>query len=87
MRIKVEQISRNTYTVRSDIKEESEGFRCETLYAFTIQKLEKGLKIEANNFPELRLYVCDLEEDIHEKDEDDMRMLGVFYLCSACLHI
>ena len=32
------------------------------LYASIIQRLEKELNIEVNDFPELRLYACDLEE-------------------------
>ena len=44
------------------------------LYASIIQRLEKELKIEVNDFPELGLCACDLEEDAKEgenEDEDD----------------
>jgi hypothetical protein len=41
------------------------------LYASIIQRLEKELKIEINDFPELRLCACDLKEDIKEEEEDE----------------
>jgi|SRR5918992_2041181 hypothetical protein len=40
------------------------------LYASIIQRLEKELKIEVNNFPELSICACDLDEDVKE-DKDD----------------
>jgi hypothetical protein len=42
------------------------------LYASVIQRLEKELKIEVNDFPELGLCACGLEEDAREeKDEEE----------------
>jgi hypothetical protein len=41
------------------------------LYASIIQKLEKELKIEVNDFPELGLCACDLEEDATEEEEEE----------------
>jgi hypothetical protein len=41
------------------------------LYASVIQRLEKELKIAVNDFPELGLCACDLEEDAKEEEEDD----------------
>jgi hypothetical protein len=45
------------------------------LYASVIQRLEKELKIEVNDFPELGLCICELEDDAKEEeekqDEDD----------------
>ena len=41
-------------------------------YASVIQRLEKELKIEVNDFPELGLCACGLEEDARkEKDEEE----------------
>jgi hypothetical protein len=45
------------------------------LYASIIQRLEKELNIEVNDFPELGLCVCEIEkeakEEEEEQDEDD----------------
>jgi hypothetical protein len=41
------------------------------LYASVIQRLEKELKIGVNDFPELGLCVCDLEENETEENEDE----------------
>ncbi|SRR5215204_4753081 len=41
------------------------------LYASVIQRLEKELKIAVNDFPELGLCACDLEEEAKEEEEDD----------------
>jgi hypothetical protein len=41
------------------------------LYASIIQRIEKELKIRVNDFPELGLCVCDLEEDAKEEEEDE----------------
>jgi hypothetical protein len=43
------------------------------LYASIIQRLEKELKIEVNDFPELGLCACNLEEanTEEEKEEDE----------------
>ena len=42
------------------------------LYASIIQRLEKELNIEVNDFPELGLCVCEIEKDAEEEqDEDD----------------
>jgi hypothetical protein len=40
------------------------------LYASIIQRLEKELKIEVNDFPELGLCACNLEEANTEEEED-----------------
>jgi hypothetical protein len=39
------------------------------LYASIIQRLEKELNIEVNDFPELGLCVCEIENDAMEEDE------------------
>jgi hypothetical protein len=39
------------------------------LYASVIQRLEKELKIEVNDFPELGLCACQLDEDTAEEEE------------------
>jgi hypothetical protein len=41
------------------------------LYASIIQRVEKELEIEVNDFPELGLCACDLEEDAKEEEADD----------------
>lgn len=41
------------------------------LYASVIQRLEKELKIEINDFSELGLCACDLEEDTKEEVEEE----------------
>lgn len=41
------------------------------LYASIIQRLEKELKIEVNDFPELGLCACQLDEDTKEEEEDE----------------
>jgi hypothetical protein len=41
------------------------------LYASIIQRIEKELKIRVNDFPELGLCVCDLEEDAKEEEDDN----------------
>ena len=41
------------------------------LYASVIQRLEKELKIEVNDFPELGLCACDLEEIWRKVNQDD----------------
>ena len=47
------------------------------LYASIIQRLEKELKIEVDDFPELGLCACD-QENKDEKDQDnDYSKLGV----------
>lgn len=41
------------------------------LYASIIQRLEKELKIEVNDFPELGLCACNLEEANTEEEEEE----------------
>lgn len=42
------------------------------LYASVIQRLERELKIEVNEFPDLELCVCDvIEEGNIEEDQDE----------------
>ena len=41
------------------------------LYASIIQRLEKELKIEVNDFPELGLCACQLDEDTNEDEEEE----------------
>jgi hypothetical protein len=41
------------------------------LYASIIQRLEKELKIEVNDFPELGLCACQLNEDTEEEEEEE----------------
>jgi hypothetical protein len=41
------------------------------LYASIIQRLEKELKTEVNDFLELGLCACDLEEDAKEEENED----------------
>jgi hypothetical protein len=41
------------------------------LYASIIQRLEKELKIEVNDFPELGLCACQLDEDTEDEEEDE----------------
>ena len=42
------------------------------LYASVIQRLERELKIEVNEFPDLGLCVCDvIEEGNTEEDQDE----------------
>jgi hypothetical protein len=41
------------------------------LYASIIQRLEKELKIEVNDFPELGLCACQLDEDTEEEEEEE----------------
>jgi hypothetical protein len=40
------------------------------LYASIIQRLEKELNIEVNDFPELGLCVCEIEKDAKEEEEE-----------------
>jgi hypothetical protein len=40
------------------------------LYAIVIQRLEKELEIEVNDFPELGLCPCEPEEDVIEEEEE-----------------
>jgi hypothetical protein len=48
------------------------------LYASIIQRLEKELKIEVNDFPEIGLCACNLEEtnteEEEEEDEEDSKL-------------
>ena|SRR5918995_1938069 len=41
------------------------------LYASVIQRVEKELKIEVNDFPELGVCACEIEEDVNEEEEED----------------
>jgi hypothetical protein len=41
------------------------------LYASIIQRLEKELKIEVNDFPELGLCACQLDEDTEGEEEEE----------------
>jgi hypothetical protein len=41
------------------------------LYASVIQRLEKELKIDVREFPELELCACELKNAQEEEDEDD----------------
>ena len=43
-----------------------------TKYAMAIQKFERLLNVEINEFPELRLYASDAFDN-KEEDEDDYR--------------
>lgn len=40
------------------------------LYASIIQRLEKELHIEVNDFPEFGLCVCEIEKDAKEEEEE-----------------
>jgi hypothetical protein len=42
------------------------------LYASIIQRLEKELKIEVNDFPELGICACNLEEANTEEEENQV---------------
>lgn len=48
-----------------------ENYEDMKLYARIIQRVEKELKIEVNDFPGLGLCACDLEEDAREEEEND----------------
>jgi hypothetical protein len=48
-----------------------ENYSDKKLYASVIQRLEKELKIKVNDFPELGLWACQLEEDTKEGEEDE----------------
>lgn len=41
------------------------------LYASVIQRVEKELKIEVNDFPELGLCACEIEEGVNEEEDED----------------
>ena len=47
------------------------------LYASIIQRLEKELKIEVNDFPELGLCACNLEEANTEEEEEEDSKLAI----------
>ena len=66
------------------------------LYASIIQRLEKELNIEVNDFPDLRLYACDLEEKQPGVNHighimllliDGVRINNLFFVECACLEL
>jgi hypothetical protein len=61
------------------------------LYASIIQRLEKELNIEVNDFPDLRLYACDLEEKQPGVNHIGYILLllidGLFFVECACLEL